>query len=144
MKKRTDKDLQWTIHQNPYRPLACNCRKRYTTFASNWPRICTTFWAKKRLADGWTWGPERNWFGVGKNVSKKFIDLKHAHTPKSYDDFFELAFATVGDRLTAYVDGVCILDVKDSTFLQKGAVRLAAYGCRAFFKDVEVMVLDNQ
>ncbi len=82
------------------------------------------------------------WFGVGKRVGDRWTDLKAAHSLKPCDDFFEFAFAAVGDKLTVYVNGKLLIETRDTSFPGAGLPSLSSFQCLGQFKDVEVQVLD--
>lgn len=61
-----------------------------------------------------------------------------------YDQqFFEIAVAAVGDRLSVYIDGKKMVEVADQTLQAEGYIGLTAFAGSAIFKDVEVMHLDK-
>jgi WD40 repeat protein len=78
-------------------------------------------------------------------------DLRFCSLPNLNNGYFELAFASVGRKLTAYVNGWLILEVDDDTpegaAIQAGLPGLAASWSQGastgLYKDVEFQILDN-
>src|SRR5262249_31298509 len=82
-------------------------------------------------------------FGIGQRT-QAWKDLTTCILPEKYDDFFEFAFAAVGDRLTAYVNGRKILEAREEAPLDRsGTVGLGTLVSYGEFRDIEVQVLDK-
>src|SRR5262249_16648700 len=84
-------------------------------------------------------------FGIGKSTFENdkwgFHHLQDYQAAETFDDeFFEFAFAALGDRLTVYANGKQILSVRDSSH-QAGIATIWAYEGRSQFKDLEVQIL---
>ena len=79
--------------------------------------------------------------GVGQHQDYKFIDLPGGtvNTPGT-DDFVEVSFAAVGDRLTLTIGGRKAAEARDSTHA-RGWVDINTSGCQAEVKDIEVKIL---
>jgi hypothetical protein len=58
-------------------------------------------------------------------------------------EFFELAFAIVGDRLSVYADGKLVGAIHDTTISRAGGVAVHTTRGVGVFRDVEVMLLDR-
>jgi TIR domain len=84
----------------------------------------------------------RNRFVIARG---KWQDLSPPHDLEGqYDaDFFEFAFAAIGDKLTAYVNGRRILEAPASVPQSPGEVRVSAYSGGGLFQNIEVQVLDK-
>jgi hypothetical protein len=86
----------------------------------------------------------RNKFVIARG---KWQDLSPPHVLEGqYDvDFFEFAFAAIGDKLTAYVNGRQILELPVDPSLPQtpGEVRVSVYSGGGLFQDIEVQVLDK-
>ncbi|MFN4260599.1 MAG: protein kinase domain-containing protein [Gemmataceae bacterium] len=59
------------------------------------------------------------------------------------EEFFELAFAAVGDTLTVYVNGRRIGTIRDTVISHAGGVAVHTTKGTGVFQDVEVMILDK-
>jgi serine/threonine protein kinase len=79
--------------------------------------------------------PGQGWTTLKNSVNRPVARLE-------IDDFFELSFSAIGDALTVAVNGKRIVQARDSDF-KEGTIMLGAWQCRAFFKAVEVKVLDE-
>jgi hypothetical protein len=88
--------------------------------------------------------------GVGSLEAGK-VTFTVRSLPNLNNGYFELAFASVGRKLTAYVNGWLILEVDDDTpegtAIQAGLPGLAASWIQGastgLYKDVEIQILDN-
>lgn len=88
----------------------------------------------------------RNRFVISRLQSGKWQDLSPPHALEGkYDvDFFEFAFATIGDKLTAYVNGRKILELVYPSLPQTpGEVHVSVHSGGGLFQDIEVQVLDK-
>ena len=89
-------------------------------------------------------GVER--FGVGTRDARFRSSVKQyfeATVGVKEGEFFELAFAAIGDTLTVYANGKRVGEIRDSAITQSGGVAIHATKGKGVFKDVEVMVLDK-
>jgi hypothetical protein len=85
-------------------------------------------------------------FGIGTRDTRFRVSVKQyfeaaADVPEG--EFFELAFAAVGDTLTLYCNGKQIGQIQDASITRPGGVAAHATKGKGIFKDVEVMVLDK-
>ncbi len=78
---------------------------------------------------------------AGHNVSDQANYARNISIPGDYSDWFELAFACVGNRLTLYLNGRQILETEDDS-LQRGFPTLMANMCRCRFKEIDYQLLD--
>jgi formylglycine-generating enzyme required for sulfatase activity len=85
-------------------------------------------------------------FGIGTRDTRFRVSVKQhfeavADVPEG--EFFELAFAAVGDTLTVYCNGKQVGQIRDASITRPGGVAAHATKGKGVFKDVEVMVLDK-
>ncbi len=97
---------------------------------------------------------EGDWFGIGRKIGgtwgdgdySTYKDLAALHIGRKIqpDEFVEMAFAAIGDKLTLYVDGTKVTTVKNNEFaFASGFINIAALHGRGLFKDVECQILDS-
>ncbi len=87
------------------------------------------------------WFNGGNWFGVFMG-GNGYNDHGQWHTPRRFDDAFELAFSAVGETLTVYVNGKRIGEARDTDY-RRGGLSIGALRGRSLFQDVEIMILDK-
>src|SRR5262249_727624 len=83
-------------------------------------------------------------FGVAKCFfrEQKVEDVAVQNVPGNLDGrFFEFALAAVEDKLTVYVEGKRVLELRDASIADSGWTGIGAN--RGQFMDVEVQVLDG-
>ena len=88
----------------------------------------------------------REEFGVGMRGVRFVYGVKQhfeATAGVREGEFFELAFAAIGDTLTVYANGKQVGAIRDGAISQAGGVAVHATQGKGAFKDVEVMVLDK-
>ena len=85
-------------------------------------------------------------FGVGMRGPRFRYGVKQEFTGVAdvqEGEFFELAFAAIGDTLTVYANGKQLGQIRDVTISRGGGVAVHATKGQGVFKDVELMVLDK-
>jgi hypothetical protein len=85
-------------------------------------------------------------FGIGAGRAGVWKDLTVCKLAERYDDYFEFAFAAVGNRLTAYVNGRRILETSVDVLHDDGPMEVAVSSIGidvAHFRNIEVQVLDK-
>lgn len=78
---------------------------------------------------------------IGRHLEGRWTNLGAKSLDKSDNEFVELAFAALGDRLLLYADGELVLEARDDR-LKAGFVSFNAYGGIGEFKDLEYRILD--
>jgi len=92
------------------------------------------------------WCNGDGWFGIGSiRKGRPYKDLRACKLPDRYDGrFFEFAFATVGNKLTVYVNGRKILEARDDeSIADRAGIAISANKCTGLFRDIEVQILDK-
>ena len=94
-------------------------------------------WYRGAAADG------GDHFGIGR-AGLPWIDIGDTHTgkPIAADEFVDLAFAAVGDRLTLYVNGEMVAEATDATF-QQGIPALDCSVGSGQFRNARYQILDK-
>lgn len=85
-------------------------------------------------------------FGVGRrgaNFHYRVLQNFKATAGVKEGEFFELAFAAVGDLLEVYVNGKRVGQFHDRAINRSGGVAVHATKGKGVFKDVEVMILNR-
>jgi serine/threonine protein kinase len=88
------------------------------------------------------WFNGGGWFGIGNSRRGRggWKDLKWCKLSDKYDDYFEFAFAAVGDKLIAYANGKQILEAQND--VPAGDPAGIGVGGLGLFHSIEVQVLD--
>jgi hypothetical protein len=84
------------------------------------------------------WFNGGRWFGIGKWVTRTWINLAEVESPQSCNDFFDFQFSAVGDALTLSVNGRSLLHIHDSSN-QAGTVAVGGRGS-GLFTDVAIKI----
>ena len=84
------------------------------------------------------WFNGGRWFGIGKRVDGRWVDLKSGQSPLSCDDFFDFGFSAMGDTLTLFVNGQPLLQTRDSSHAA-GTVQVGGVGS-GLFTDVAMFI----
>jgi hypothetical protein len=98
----------------------------------------------RRVPNGYysAWFNGGNWFGVGKWLSGKYVDIKHGRSKRRFDGQFEFKFAAIGDQLTVWADGEVVVQAVDRTYTE-GAAGFGAANGRGLFRNLEIQILDS-
>jgi serine/threonine protein kinase len=85
------------------------------------------------------------YFFIGTARNRSWKDFTSIQLTEPYDDYFEFAFAVVGDRLIAYANGRKILEARDDAPIDRPAVvEVESFrDCKGQFRNIEVQVLDK-
>lgn len=81
--------------------------------------------------------------GINRNDNAGTTVLISRAYPLDRTKFHELAFATIGDRQIAFVDGRRVLDHADDQWQVRGPLLIHAHQTKSQFKNIEVMSLDG-
>ncbi|HEY7329150.1 MAG TPA: family 16 glycoside hydrolase [Gemmataceae bacterium] len=85
------------------------------------------------------------YFYIGRMTNQGWRDYSHCQLSEPYDDFFEFAFAVVGDKLIVYANGRKILEARGDILLDSiEEIRAGSNRMRdGQFRNIEMQVLDK-